>query len=120
MNDDYPRLELTARALFWAALVFAFVMAVLPQPPQLPVETTDKVQHITAFAVLTLLLTLGYRRLEAFRIVIAMGLFGAFIEIVQLIPELNRTADIADWLADMAAVVVMLTLSARWRGRTVG
>ena len=44
-----------ARALFWAAAAFAFVMAVLPHPPNIPGNPNDKLQHIAAFATLALL-----------------------------------------------------------------
>ena len=46
------------RPICWAATIFAFVMTLLPQPPQLPgspsdkVQLSDKVQHILAFATL--------------------------------------------------------------------
>lgn len=106
-----------ARTLFWAALVFAFVMAILPQPPQLPGEPTDKFQHMLAFGTLTLLLTAGYPRLALWRVVLVMAAFGAAIEVVQLIPALNRTGDVADWWADMGAVAVVLAPAALWRWR---
>lgn len=117
MKERSSSLALTARLLFWAALAFALFMATQPQPPNL-IDATDKVQHMLAFGVLTLLLTVGHLRLPAWRIAVAMALFGALIELIQLlIPELGRTADIADWFADMAAVagVLMLAGPIRWK-----
>lgn len=103
----------TVRALFWLALVTAFVMATLPQPPTLlPMETTDKTQHVLAFAVLTLLLRVGYPEVPVHKVVIMLALFGAGIEMVQLIPALQRTADVMDWIADMTAVGAMLLIIA--------
>lgn len=96
-----------ARASFWAALLFAFVMAVMPVPP-VTVEANDKVQHMLAFATLTLLMGVGWPRLPLWRILVTMGLFGALIEVVQMIPELHRDAELADWWADMLAVSAVL------------
>ena len=41
-----------------------------------------------------------------------LSLFGAVIEIIQMIPVLNRDADVVDWLADTAAALVVLLLVA--------
>lgn len=113
-----PRLTTAIRTLFWLALAVAFVMATLPQPPQLPGQPTDKVQHILAFAVLTLLMTLGWPRLALWKAAAMMALLGAAIEFIQLVPALNRTGEFADWLADIAATVTVLAIVAlarRWR-----
>lgn len=96
----------TVRLLFWLSLVAAFVMATLPAPPTL-IEN-DKSQHMLAFGVMTLLLGLGWPRLALWRIAALMAVFGALIEVVQMIPELGRDADIADWRADMIAVFAVL------------
>jgi len=44
-----------SRGLFWTAAAFALVMAIVPHPPELPGQPSDKVQHIVAFATLALL-----------------------------------------------------------------
>ena len=93
---------------FWAAAVFAFVMAVLPHPPAMPGEPNDKVQHITAFATLALLGSFAFPRVTLVRMLVSLSLFGALIEAVQAIPALHRDSDILDWLADTAAVIVVL------------
>jgi VanZ family protein len=111
------RASQTARALFWAAACFAFVMAVLPHPPQVPGEPNDKVQHITAFATLALLGSFAYPRTALLRLLAGLSLFGAFIEVVQAIPMLHRDSDVLDWLADTVAVVVVLLIVRWWRSR---
>lgn len=103
------------RLAFWAALLFAFVMAVLPQPPQLPGEPSDKLLHVTAFAVLALLAPLAYRAAPLLRIGLLLSAFGAAIEIVQVIPSLHRDGDWIDWVADTAALSAMLSLVALGR-----
>ena len=96
------------RTIFWTAMVFAFVMAVLPHPPQLPGAPSDKVQHIAAFLVLGALASLAYPRTSPVYLATALSLFGAVIELVQLIPALNRDGDPVDWIADTAAAGLML------------
>ncbi|ODP38070.1 VanZ family protein [Sphingomonas turrisvirgatae] len=108
-----------ARILFWAALLFALVMSLLPQPPVLPMQPTDKVQHMLAFGTLTLLLSIGWPRLAWWSTAIVMGIFGALIEAAQwALPTLNRVADVQDWYADMIAVgAVLLVLGLIRSGR---
>jgi len=104
-----------AKALFWAAALFAFVMATLPHPPHVP--ASDKVQHMVAFATLALLGSIAYSRLSTLRLLIGLSLFGAFIEVVQAIPALHRDSDPMDWLADTVACTVVLIGVYWWRGR---
>lgn len=102
---------------FWAALAFAFVMAVLPKPPQLPGQPSDKVQHILAFAVLAALAAAAYPRARLIKILLLLSAFGALIEFVQAIPVLHRDADWVDWIADTIAAGVVLLLAALIRKR---
>ena len=108
---SYPRL------LFWAAALFAFVMAVIPHPPHVPGEPSDKVQHIVAFATLGLLGAWAYARVSLVRLAIALSLLGALIEIVQAIPALHRDSDILDWAADTIACGTVLFAVRWWRSR---
>lgn len=103
------------RFSFWAAAVFAFVMAALPHPPQLPTAPTDKVQHMLAFVTLTLLGWAAYPRLGTVRLILCLSAFGALIEVVQMIPGLHRDADAVDWLVDTAAVIVVVLAISLWR-----
>lgn len=100
---------------FWSALIFAFVMASLPQPPALPGDPSDKVQHILAFLVLSGLAALAYPRIQLFAIFIGLALFGGAIELVQSIPQLGREPSWMDWLADVTAIAVVLLVVAPFR-----
>jgi len=102
---------------FWAAAIFAFVMAVLPHPPELPGEPNDKVQHILAFATLGLLSACAYARTPVLRLFAGLSMYGALIELVQAIPALNRDSDVKDWIADTVACGTMLLLVAWHRSR---
>jgi len=112
------RASRTTRILFWIAASFAFVMAVLPHPPEVPGQPNDKVQHITAFATLALLGSFAYPATALLQLLLRLSLFGALIEVVQAIPALNRDSDVLDWLADTVAVAVVLLLIRWWRGRS--
>ena len=106
------------RLLFWGAATFAFVMAVVPHPPEVPGSPSDKVQHIVAFATLGLLGEWAYRGASWLRLVLGLSLFGGFIELVQAIPALHRDSDIVDWLADTTAAAVVVLVLDRRRSRS--
>ncbi|WP_404482368.1 hypothetical protein [Novosphingobium sp. BL-52-GroH] len=96
------------RIMFWAALVFAFTMAVIPHPPQFPGEPGDKLQHMAAFSTLAVLGVLGYPGVPKLKVALGLVALGAGIEIVQMIPSLHRDAEWLDLLADTCAILVML------------
>jgi hypothetical protein len=108
-------MQRTIRIAFWAATLLAFVMAVLPHPPQLPGEPTDKFQHMLAFATLTGLAVAGWPAASRLRLLLLLSGFGVLIELVQAIPALHRSSDWRDWVADTAAILVMLALAAAIR-----
>ena len=110
------RASRSARGLFWAAALFAFVMAVLPHPPEVPGNPNDKVQHIAAFVTLSFLGSFAYPATRLVQLLVRLSLFGAAIEVVQAIPALHRDSDFWDWIADTFAVVAAL-LPVWWLGR---
>lgn len=89
-------------------------MATLPHPPEVPGQPNDKIQHIIAFATLTLLASFAYPQWRSTKVLVGLSLFGALIEVVQAIPALQRDSDVRDWLADSVAVAAVL-LALRWR-----
>jgi VanZ family protein len=106
-----------ARALFFAAALFALVMALLPHPPQVPGEPSDKVQHVIAFLTLGLLGRLAFPRLPTVRLICYLSLFGALIEVLQAIPALHRDCDPLDWLADTLACALAVRAIGWWATR---
>ncbi len=99
-----------AAGLFWLAVAFTLVVALLPEPPTpLPFEAGGKVQHMLGFAVLSVLAAAFPRRrlLELFA---AMALLGGLIEVLQMIPALHRDAEALDWVADCAASLGALVI----------
>ena len=105
------------RLLFWAAVVVSLVMALIPHPPQLPGHPSDKIQHVLAFATMGILGSLAYPRLGTLRLIVALSLFGAFIEVAQAIPVLHRDSDPLDWLADTIACTVAVIAVSSWLAR---
>ncbi len=107
------RPAVVARTLFWLALVVAVTMAVLPHPPHTPLDRFgDKVEHMTAFAVMSVLAAIGYSQARLPRIAERLSFLGALIEVAQSIPALHRDCDILDWVADTAAIAVTLLIVA--------
>lgn len=105
------------RLLFWAAAIFAFVMAVLPHPPEVPGQPSDKIQHMAAFATLGLLGAWAYAQVAVLQLLVGLSLFGAVIEWVQAIPALHRDSDVKDWIADTIAAGLVLLAVWWWRAR---
>ena len=89
-------------------------MAVLPQSP-IPGNPPDTLLHIIAFAVLAALARLAYPRANAWYILIGLSALGGAIEAVQAIPALGRNASLADWVADVLAICVVLGGAAVWQ-----
>lgn len=113
---NFGKWQAWIRRAFWLALIVTLVMALLPKPPALPMQATDKVQHMAAFAALTSLAALGFPALRLRVIFVWMAALGLAIEVLQMLPALHRSAEASDWLADCAATAATLLLcgTLRW------
>ena len=106
------------RLLYWLALAFALVMALLPHPPHLAIDAFgDKFEHMLAFSVLAILGAIGFPGIGLPLLAERLSFVGALIEVCQSIPALHRDCDIRDWFADTLAVVVALMLVRIFRNR---
>ncbi|MCW2699949.1 MAG: VanZ family protein [Blastococcus sp.] len=98
-----------ARGVF--AVVVLVSLAVLFAPasdvPAAP-PGVDKVVHASLF--LALALSGRWAGVRLAPLVVLLGTYAAGSEVVQGLTPLNRTASVADWLADMAGVLVGSTL----------
>lgn len=108
--ESTPRATI-ARLIFWAALAFTCVMAILPHPP-VSISPSDKINHILAFLVLTALHKIAYRSFGFWRRIAVMAVLGGAIEVAQMIPDLHRDAEWLDWAADVGAAFVASVLVA--------
>lgn len=97
----------TLGVAFWLAVAVTVTFALLPHPPVMP-NANDKVQHVFAFAVLSLLASGYYGLGRAPLIFISLAGLGGLIEVLQMIPALQRDAEWLDWAADCAAILVTL------------
>lgn len=113
MRNGAVSLHHLVRLIFVAALVFATVMALSPNP--VPVGTGDKFQHMLAFGTLTILAVAGWPGTPLLRIGERMSFLGAMIEVAQSIPALHRDCDIWDWAADTAVAAGVLVVVWAWR-----
>lgn len=114
--EDYAGGRLL-RLLFWAAALFALVMALLPPEPGTSL-IPDKIQHAVAFGVLGVLGSFAYPRLSPAWLVAGLSLFGALIELAQGTSLIQRDCDPLDWLTDtVACFVAVLAVHWWWKGR---
>jgi hypothetical protein len=105
---DNPRLKLAIRLVFWAALVFALTMGVLPKPPETPIDRFgDKFAHVFAFGTIAGLGALGFAPARRWQVAERLSFAGALLEVVQSIPMLHRDCDIRDWAADTLSIVAV-------------
>ena len=81
------------------------------QPPQAP-DGTDKVVHLIAFATLAFPLA-RTGRIGLIPVFVGASAFGGVIEVVQ--PSFGRSADMQDWIADIAGVALGITLALVYR-----
>ena len=80
------------------------------QPP--PPDGTDKIVHLIAFAALTFPLA-RTGRIGLIPVVVGASAFGGLIEVIQ--PSFGRSADMQDWIADIAGVVLGIMFALLYR-----
>ena len=90
------------KIMFWSALIFALIMANIPQPPVVG-EVNDKSLHMLAFAVLAALVAPAYPSKPLWALFWGLAVFGAVIEFTQMFAGHGRQASYEDWVADIVA-----------------
>ena len=81
------------------------------QPPPAP-DGTDKLVHLIAFASLAFPLA-RTGRIGLVPVFVGASVYGGFIEVIQ--PSFGRSADMQDWIADMAGVALGIALALLYR-----
>ena len=99
------------------AALAAFVLAILPNPPEFSGLPPDKLQHFAAFAGLAGLASAAFPSSSTLRLLAWLSGFGALIEIVQGTELIQRDSDVLDWVADTAACALVLAAVQLWRWR---
>ncbi len=104
------------KVLFYITAFAVFILAVIPNDTLNDyIENADKWKHFTAFFTLSYLLnrassTIAHR----IRNMIALLIFGIFIELVQIY-LIYRTSSIYDIYADMVGILLFQLLLSLWR-----
>ena len=93
-------LDITLTLIVTLTLTVAMLWPLEAQPPE--PEGSDKVAHLIAFALLSFPLS-RTGRFGLLPVFVVASVFGGVIEIIQ--PTFNRSADMNDWVADIAGVV---------------
>ena len=108
------------KVLFWSALAFTFVMAVIPPAHTLRMIPWDKAQHFLAFYTLMGLAAAAFPEARLWVLAALLSTFGAGIEIVQGLSFVHRDRDFWDWVADSVAIlaVILPMLLVWWREGT--
>ena len=83
------------------------------QPPPGP-DGSDKVVHLVAFAALAFPLA-RTGRIGLLPVFVGASAFGGLIELIQ--PTFGRSADMQDWIADIAGVALGIALALIYRRR---
>ena len=83
----------------------------LEAPPPAP-EGSDKLVHLIAFAALAFPMA-RTGRIGLLPVFISASAFGGAIELIQ--PSFNRSADVNDWVADIAGVILGIGLGLLYR-----
>ncbi|MDB5690242.1 MAG: hypothetical protein JWL91_2118 [Sphingomonas bacterium] len=107
-SGSMDHLRRIAKPLFWAALLFAYVAAIMPAGQAPKIAQSDKIEHMIAFFTLAFLSRLAFRATSAAKVALLLAGFGALIEFTQMIPALHRDGNVADWIADCAAIATGL------------
>ena len=97
-------------------LIVATVLTVamlwpIHQPPPAPYGT-DKIVHLIAFAALAFPLA-RTGRIGLVPVFVGASAFGGLIEVIQ--PTFGRSAEMQDWIADIAGVVLGILLALLYR-----
>lgn len=105
---DMPRSTLITilAAAFWLCVITTLFFALSPRG-NIP-GVNDKALHMLAFACLACLACAAFPFASMIRVFFWLCLFGGAIELAQMIPQLHRDAEIADWLADTVAIAAVL------------
>lgn len=90
---------------FFAATIGILFLALFPVEVRVVGgHLSDKVNHALAFLVLTILGFLAFPGTKKWYLAGALIVFGLMIELIQMIPFLNRQAELTDLIANIAGV----------------
>ena len=97
------------------SLVAVVALALSPAEHSAP-QLGDKLQHVMAFVVMTILAHLSYRRSRTWLVAGSMFLLGLAIEMAQAVPFIGRQSDPLDLMANGLGIAIATCLNSlhRW------
>lgn len=113
-------LGVLAKIAFLGAAGFALWSALVPADDSPGLFPWDKLAHFTAFYVVTLLALPAFPRAHVAAIAVGMTGLGVLIEILQMLPVVNRDSDVKDIVADVLGIGAALAPVLAWRMRDLG
>lgn len=89
--------------LFWV-LIFYFSHLMMREvyTPNTGWEHGDKVAHLVAFLILSVIGSLAFKKHR--QVILGLAFYGALIEVLQANYTVTRSGDPYDWLADLAGI----------------
>ena len=103
-------LDIPLTLIVTAVLTVAMLWPIHQPPPAL--DGTDKLVHLIAFAALAFPLA-RTGRFGLIPVFVFASVFGGIIELIQ--PSFGRSADMQDWIADVAGVALGIVLALLYR-----
>jgi len=94
-----------------------FVVANIPNDTLSVGTSSDKLNHIIAFACLSSLAALGFPKVSLTRLLAVLVIINLLIEAGQAWLSLGRQPDPVDFLAGVFATFLVLATAAVWRAR---
>ena len=97
--------KLTFQALIWVLLTIVTYLLLIELKPTPQTWPKDKLQHVIVFVLLTYL---GSKAYSKYGLYVGLGLasYGGLMELLQTAFTHTRTGNIADWLADLAGILL--------------
>jgi hypothetical protein len=99
-----------ARLAFWLLAATVLFFALVPGPLG-AIIASDTERHYLAFLVLPALALYAWPRISPLLLWAAFAAFGGLIEILQLEMHLGRSAEMSDWINDLSATTIALSVA---------
>jgi len=109
------RIQLLARILTVAYTVYLTMAALGPAPTGPEIPHLDKIMHALAWGGLAFLAAIGWPQALRGPLLLAAA-HGALIEVLQGTVVQGRSAELADFLADLLGAVLAIVVLGRLRG----
>jgi len=98
------------RIIFWLTICAVSILSVIPNPESVTGDMNDKINHVLAFSVLSLLALQGFKTRVRI-IVTGLAAYGILIELIQFwIP--SRSCSFLDFCADFCGIGAGLCVNA--------